>query len=251
MASFREDGPEGLDPPWLRDKVGGGILYAMRSVLDALVDKNKQGVRLRFPTHAEESALGYIGNDRLMERGPTQPTESYRSDLRLAFDIWRNAGGPRTILQRLRNFFNPANGPPMRLVSNSATWHEIDPPTGVVTEYVVGSNWNWNNDPSSWWWGWAIIEGDTLWTLDVWGDPGDWGDGGVWGSDMTYNWAVSIRSIIAKWKPANVYVRYPIVTFDPGLFDRTDTAPPNPNGTGEDPSWRAVQNAVFLQPIGT
>lgn len=249
--SFRNDSPEANDTPWQQGPVGGGILYAIRAVLDALSDRVREGVRLRFPGYGSPTALGYIGNDRNIERGPSQTDDGYTVQLQKAFDTWRNAGGARTILSQLRYYFAPDIGPPMRLVSNSAVWHEINTSTGVTTKYVVGTNWDWDGDATKWWRGFVILDGTGLWTLDRWGDPGDWGDGGVWGSNMSYGEAVSLLNIVKKWKPANVYVPAFIVTFDPTLFERTDASPPNPNGNGEDSSWRATLDAVFMGPIGT
>lgn len=257
MASFRNDGPEAKDTPWLRGHVGGTILFAFRTVLDALSDRLREGVKLPFPNKDVPSALGYIGNDRNIERGPTQTHEGYAAQLQRAFDTWRNAGGARTILAQMRLYFAPGDGPPMRLVStlgdsSASQWHVMNPSTGVVTKSVVAPpNWVWDANTTRWWRGWVILDGSGIWTLDRWGDPGDWGDGGTWGSNMSEGEAVSLRKIARKWKPAHVYVPQYIVTLDPTLFESTDASPPNPNGNGEDASWRGALDAIFLGPIGT
>lgn len=248
MSSFRDDGVD-LDPPWLQKPNGAGFMRSFRTVLDALVARTVESVKLPMPGEGSPTALGYVGNDRNIERGPNQTDDGYVAQLRMAFDTWRNAGGARTLLTQLRAYFAPSNGPPMRLVSNRATWHEIDPVTGVVTKTIDGTNWDWDGLTDRWWRGWPIIDVTGLWELRLWGD-GIWGDG-VWGSTMTESEVISIRAIVAKWKPANVYVPNVILVFDPTLFEVADSAPPNPNGNGEDPAWRATLDANFLTAVGT
>ncbi len=244
-ASFRADGSD-LDPPWLQSDVGGALMRAFRTVLDALVARTVEGVKLGMPGVAPPSALGYIGNDRVIERGPTQASGPYAIQLRQAFDIWRGAGSAHTILTQLRSYFSPSNGPNMRAVSNRAVWHEIAPTTGVVTKTVVGTNWNWDG-LTRWWRGWVIIDGSVLWILDYWNSGGIWGDGGVWGSNMTLSDADSFKRITKKWSPANVLSRV-IIVFSATLFERTDALVDNVDGTGEDPFWRVTVMANFFTP---
>lgn len=238
-----------ISPPWLQDDVGGSILRSIGTTLDGLAARTNEAVKLRFPEVTTPTALGYIGNDRLIERPPNQTSQGYAKQLREAFDTWRNAGGARTILTQLRLYFTPATAPVMRAVSNNAVWHEINNITGVVTRTEVGDNWNWDGNPR-WWRGWIIIQGSGFWNLDYWDNIGTWGDGGVWGSDMSEGDATSLNRIVKKWKPANVIAQI-IVTFNSTLFERTDTAPPNPNGLGEDSAWRAPLEANFFEPLET
>lgn len=238
-----------MSPPWLRDDVGGTILKAFGTVLDALSDRTRQGVKLRFPEVGSPTALGYTGTDRDIERGPTQSDEGYAIQLRQAFDTWRNAGGGRTILTQLRLYFAPGNGPPMRLVSAQSIWHEINTTTGAVTktDNSLAPNWVWGD--SKWWRGWAIIDVTGLFAIDYWGLPGDWGDGGVWGSDMTEGEVIDLNAILRKWKPAHIWGQI-ILVFNSGLFEVADTSPPNPNGNGEDYTWRSLLLANFLNIMG-
>ena len=246
MTSFRDDSPDALDPPWLRGDTGGSILFAMRSVLDALCERTRQAAKLGMPGAGTPTALGYIGNDRNIERGPTVSDAGYAAQLTAAFDTWQNAGGARTLLTQLNAYFAPTAGPPMRAVSASAVWHEINTSTNVVTRTVVGTNWSWDAT-GAWWRGWAIMYGASYWNLDYWGQPGNWGDGGVWGSNMTLGQAISLNAIVRKWRPANVTAQL-IVTFDSTLYLRTNLAPPNPNGNGHDYAWQATQSANFFEP---
>lgn len=246
-------------PPWLRAEVGGTILRAFGVVLDALTAREVEGVKLRFPSVGSPTALGAMGNDRQIERGPSQTDPGYIVQLLSAHATWKYAGSARTLLKQLRAYFAPSDGPPMRTVfvhfdevlGAKAVWHFITPSTGTVTK-TKAANWFWKSEwlylvPVPWWWGWVIIDGSSLWTADYWDEEGTWGDGGVWGSSMTYDETRSLIAIIRKWCPAHMCVQ-PVVVFA-DIFNTTSAQPPNPDGQGEDDSWRAGVPAIFLETI--
>ncbi len=243
-----------LTPPWLAKEVGGSVLRSIGTVLDALVDRTNQGVKLRMPGVATPTALGYIGNDRNIERGPNQPDPGYAIQLQQAFDTWQNAGGARTVLTQLRAFFGDGVPVEMRTVFGSDTltvWHELLGDGLPAHKTTVSDNWNWDG-LYRWWWGICVIDVSTLYTLDYWNFGGGWGgaDGGVWGSDAGYDNASAINKIVKKWKPCNVRAQV-ILIFDPDLFKRTNSLAANVNGTGEDPFWRSPLLANFYQPLVT
>jgi hypothetical protein len=235
-------------PPWLQDDTGNALLRSIGMVLDALGARTVEGVKLRFPEVASPTALGYIGNDRLLERGPNQSHVGYAAQLVRAIETWQNAGGGRTILSQLRAYYAPDNGPTMRLVIDGTTtrdyniWHEIAPVTGYVTRTEVNpADWKWGLDRR--WYGWAIVDVTGRWSIDHWGDPGDWGDGGVWGSNITQEEAQGLNSILKKWMPAPEQGQI-ILTFSPSTFTRTSLD--HPNGTGYTTAWQAAQAANFF-----
>lgn len=240
-----------MSVPWLQDDVGGVILRAHGVVVDALDDRLRQGIMAALPGQGTPTALGYIGSDRQIERGPTQTDQGYAAQLSAAFDTWRGAGGARTILNQMRLYYAPANGPTMRAVSDHAVWHEQDPVTGnVVKTVVIPSNWNWDGN-ARWWRGWVILQSTGQWTLDYWNLPGVWGDGGVWGSNMSYGEAQSIKNILRKWKAAHNTDATIILTFDPSLFQKSNLVAANVNGQGNNYYWRALLLANFSESIGT
>jgi len=235
-----------ISPPWLTARVAGGIQYTIGTAIDAIGDWMIYGTQARFPGIGTPEALGYIGNDRLIDRGPAEEDDTYAVRLREAVETWKGAGNAFTLIKQLATFFLPDDPPPMRLVSNGAVWHELS--GGVVTKTIVSpSNWIWGSHTAEprWWRGWIIID-STLgpWVPDVWGDYNPdatdawWGDGGMWGSDMSEVEILTLLKIIRKWKSANNAVTL-IVTFDSGLFLVGNTSPPNPNGDYDDPSARS------------
>lgn len=249
MATFRKF-VEDSSPPWLTDDVGGTILHAFGSVLDAMAARGKEGVKLRFPTISTPTSLGYIGDDKDIERGPLQTDLSYSEQLHFAVDTWKHAGSPFSILPQLRYYFYPNTVPDMRTVTNYyGTWHILNTGTGEVTKFPLEDNWNWLPDTSIvWWWGHVIIDGTVYWILDYWNLGGDWGDGGVWGSNMTQTDADSLNRIVSKWKPKNVRAQI-VIIFNTALFTKDNSLAANVDGTGEDPTWRAPLLANFFRPL--
>lgn len=231
--------------PWLTKKVGGGILYATQTVSDSLEQWLSAGIAARFPDTAPPDALGLIGNDRQIDRGPTEPDRGYGIRLRQSNGTWRNAGGGRTLLTQLAAYFTGSATPPMRLVSDSSIWHVYDWATGITTRTAVSpANWIWDSlTGTRWWRGWVIIDSSSgPWTRHKWGAGGKWGSSGTtWGSSATKGEVLSIAKLINKWKPENVGTSFPaadapqgviwvVVCFSSTIFRQTDTSPPNPNG---------------------
>ncbi len=255
--SFRNS-IENIVPPWLAKGVAQRIGYVVGLMLDAYTDQVREGIKARFPGEGTSDALGPLGRDRQMERGPTETDTGYAARLSGAFDAWRRAGSAYAILTQLRAY-SPSDWPPMRAVSNRAVWHEIDTTTGAVTKTVDGTNWQWDPAGAAMPFrqknhrGWIIIQGSTLWEIDEWGADGEWGDGGVWGSNMTDAEGRALAGIIRKWKDARSFVPTVIVTFDDALFLAAADPVDNPNGTPDwnRPATRLLTNANYWSAIRT
>lgn len=237
-----------ISPPWLVGFVGSRIQYAEGLLIDVLGDWAIDGVKASMPGVGTPDADYLIGRDMQIDRGPTETSEHYEERLRKAIDSHRVKGSPGELLRQLAAWFSPSVATPIRLVSNSAVWHEINLSTLAVTKTVVGTNWDWDAYTSSRWFrGWLIIDSSAgPWANDgLWGDPGLWGDGGTWGSTASLEDVAQLRSIVSKWKPAHVACKNIIVTFDATLFEVADVSPPNPDGDSENPAWRMGYDAAF------
>ena len=236
-----------ISPPFALGPIATAIQYAEGTVMDGLAQWAIEGVQAAMPGIGTPDALYLIGRDMQIDRGPNEADDHYASRLQGAVDSHRLKGSGPELLRQLLAWFSPSTLTPIRLVSNSAVWHEINTTTDAVTKTVVGTNWTWDALASvRWWRGWVIIDSSTApWTLDVWGDPGNWGDGGVWGSSMSVGDVGAIRRIVDKWKPAHITAQ-PIIIFNASLFEVADASPPNPNGTSDTSAWRAPLAAAFL-----
>ncbi len=239
-----------ISPPFMTEEGGTAeaIQYAIGEVLDGVADWMIEGVEASMPGIGTTDALYLIGIDMTIDRYPGDTDQNYALRLQRAVDSHRVAGNGPELLRQLAAYFYPSTDTPVRLVSDSAVWHEIDLVTGVVTKTVVGDNWTWDAfEGIRWWRGWVIIDSSVgPWQNDgIWDDPGEWDDGGTWDSTATLEEISVLRRIVDRWKPANVIAKRIIVCFDSNDFERTDASPPNPNGSGDDPTWQLGYDAAF------
>ncbi len=246
-----------VSPPFLTEEGGTAeaVQYAEGEVLDALTDWTIEGVQASMPGIGTPDALYLVGLDMLIDRGPNETDDHYATRLQKAVDSHRIRGNADELLRQLFAWFSPSTVTPLRLVSDSAVWHEINTTTEVVTKTIVGDNWvwddfAWNGSTGRWHRGWVIIDSSTApWVPKAWGGGGTYGDGGTWGSTMTTGEVASLQRIVDRWKPAHITLMNIIVTFDATLFERTDSSPPNPDGTSDTSLWRTTVNAIFLDGV--
>lgn len=226
-----------IGTPWMQRRVFGRIRWGIRLLLDADWALLEEGIKARMPGVGTPEALPYIGNDRQIDRGPSETDASYIERLRGAFDTWRTAGNVRTLLEQLRFYFYPADLLSILAVSNRGVWHAIEPVTGVVTKQVpAANNWVWDeHEPTRWWRGWIVIDvtgGKWVpWQVGtsgkVIGDPTL-----TIGSTATPQEVASVRKIVLKWKPAHVHAMHIVLHMAPAWIDTT-AAPGSPMPVGD------------------
>lgn len=231
-----------LAPRWLSTGNAAALLRSFGSMFDELLVQLKEGKKASFPEYAPDDALGLIGNDRRILKGPAETNANYRPRLVRAIDSHRVQGSGFELLRQLAGFLSGQGNPPIRLVSNRATWHEYDWTNGTITKTKVGTNWNWDDNTARWHRGWVIIDSSNgpFGPGPNFGDPagGTFDDGAVFGSDATEQEVQSIQRLVQEWKPKNVHVTRIIVTYDALLFRRTNTGAPNPIGQyGDSAAW--------------
>lgn len=238
-----------ISPPFLTEEggVSEALQYTTGVLLDGVGDWIIEGVKASMPGVGTNDALYLIGKDVGIDRGPTETDAHYIERLRGAVDSHRVQGSAPELLRQLAAWFSPSTATPIRLVSNNAVWHSINPTTLAVTKTIVGTNWTWDAYTSERWFrGWVILDSSASpWVPKTWGGGWTWGDGGTWGSDATVSEVKQIQAWVEKWKPGHIACINIIVTFDASLFEVSDTSPPNPNGTADTVAWQATQNALF------
>lgn len=242
-----------VSPPWLADGVAFAIGYACGTVLDALSDAVREGVKARFPRAEYPESLPFIGEAYSIERGPNEGAEHYAGRLRKALDTWKHKGMARVLLESLRSYFvGSAIVPAIRVVADRSLWHRIDPVTGVTTRSKASpANWQWDaHTGSRWWRAWAIVDGTGIWTEWDIGNTHDIGEADLTiGSTMTVGEVAALTSRARKWKPAHVDMMV-IVTFSATLFEHSDPpGAPMPDGDFDNPINR-TPGACYLN-VGT
>jgi hypothetical protein len=258
---FRE-GIMTLAPPWLSGEWGGRLLYSFGIQLDAIAEMLRMGVLQRFPGACESEALQYIGSDRVIRRGVTEPEDAYRERLTNAIPSWKKAGSALAILEQLGGYFAPTP-PRIRYVVNGLDengvrindWWTLE--NGVYTYHRSDpANWDWDGTypPGRFW---IIIYGGVL-TPWYWGDGHVWGGGQSWGFEGSGEFIQDIRSLVGTWKAAGSHAGTfnagldsgLIFTDDDTIFDPTSSPgdPGMPDGTWADPLNRNP-NALYLSGV--
>ncbi len=105
-------------PSWLQRPNGVAYLGGIGATLDQCVDWYKAGVKASFPglagTNGDDLALGYLGTEIGMPRGPGETSAHYGERLRKAWEIWPWAGTALGVLLALETQgYTSANGAPV------------------------------------------------------------------------------------------------------------------------------------------
>lgn len=138
-----------MGPPWLSRAVGGAIREAIGEVIDDVVDKTALGVRYRFPHADRGDALGYIGRERRMLRGPAEDDETFAARLLEWWDVHRIRGGPYALLRQLQAYLAGWLDIRIDCVANSGTHHWIAT-DGTITRGTI-SGWTGDGEhPTKW-----------------------------------------------------------------------------------------------------
>lgn len=137
-----------LAPPWLRGGDARHLLASLGEFRDDAADAVKLAVLAKLPRAVTPAdALGRIGADRLMPRGPAESDASYAARLAGAWESWPWSGTPYGILTALR-LAGYGNSP--ELWTPRGMKHKLDGNNELVTTdagvplQVSGSNW-WNH----------------------------------------------------------------------------------------------------------
>lgn len=227
--NFRTEGDQ-LSPTWLNGPIGQKYRYSMNVLFDALGDAASYAVLARFPQRAPPDAFNWIASDRQIDRGFSEPLDSYITRLLLWLDLWRLAGSARSMLLAMLAAVSP-DQLAMRVVSNSGVWDTFPAGTDVLTvpspQHVASSpnNWRWDSlgdpfqYPVAWWRIWVIIYAGSKWTQGTTWGAFTWGDGTCFGFSGTVQEAQSLTALAAKWRAAHAWVVYIILAFDSTIFD--------------------------------
>lgn len=136
-----------VSPPWLRRLVGGAIMEGIGTPVDTEVDRNVEGVELRFPGGSNgvaihPDALALIGRERRILRGPGELDGTFALRLRKWWDAHRTRGNAFALLQQMHDFFLATNNVPIQYIANSGTSVTIAA-DGTFTRSIIAG---WSGD---------------------------------------------------------------------------------------------------------
>jgi hypothetical protein len=269
-------------PPWLAsDPFSIGFMFCLFLQDDGLLDRIRLGVTQGFPNtpFTQPEALAAQGQDRRINRGRFEPSDSYAGRVQKARTTWKLAGNAQTLLQQIWAYFLPTP-PRIRYVVNGvdqnlvpyADWWTIESDGTMSHLRVSPSNWDWDGQVGKVRF-WVIVyrPADAI----FWGALGagpdhtgsglDWGvppDQDVWGFAGSNQWYTDVKATINQWKAAGSHAGvYPscdggivAVLSDPDVvFSPTNP----PGGVGDaampDGDWNNFANrnpaAVFLSGV--
>jgi hypothetical protein len=242
-----------ISPPWLKGPVGSRLVYALTMPLDALTALCFQGVKARFPLVGTPTALGAVGRDRGLRRGPNESAAAFAARCLSWLDAWKHAGSSYALLDQLAGFFSP-NAPLMRVVSSngaSAIWYTRNADGSRALHVETPTNFNWDGAGASKRTRFFVI------VYDVAGNPynlgGEWGDGSrAWGDGGTIGTsALPIDSdgfvgVLDDWTAAHAVSIFAIFAFAPASF--SPTTPANTTGMpdGTWGTWSKVVGGVAV-----
>lgn len=138
-----------VSPPWLRRLVGAAVLEGIGDEIETQIDRTVEGLRKRFPDAASPEALGFLGRERRILRGPGEDGVTYAARLIQWWDSHLLRGGPFALLTQLHQFFLASNNVPITLIYNSGTSLVID----IIGAITRGSIPGWTGDgefPNKW-----------------------------------------------------------------------------------------------------
>lgn len=163
----QRDSVREISPPWLSSGVAEKYLYNFGLAGDALLEKLNQAMRAHMPGAGTTTALVYIGNDRVIPRGPYESDVGYSGRLTRAYEAWQRAGSRRAVLSQVLAYLSSAaiaaDGKPLGAVvgGTGPDWSIYyagqdlaQPPVHIVPP---GGQYNWDGDLSKWWRAWLVL----------------------------------------------------------------------------------------------
>lgn len=127
-----------VSPPWLRRAVGGAIMRSLGTPIEEQTERNVLGIGLRFPSGSQPDALGAIGAERRILRGPGESSVTYAARLRTWLDAHRTRGGGFALASQLYAYFVTALGVPVDIIGETGVNHSIAA-DGTITRNVIDS----------------------------------------------------------------------------------------------------------------
>lgn len=161
------DSVKRLSPPWLKDGDAEKFLYTIGLCGDLLLEKLNQGVRMRMPGQGDPSALPYLGDQYLLEKGPAETDASFAARITGANQAWQGAGNRVSVLNEVQAYLTnlqpgvAAGTRQCLIVGGNAAWttwstlyNGATPGAGPsLTRIAAGSPagvWNWDGQVAPW-----------------------------------------------------------------------------------------------------
>lgn len=197
-------------PPWLREGLGGALLWAIGLHMDAFADALVAGVKLRFPGLYSNESLPLLGRDRRIRRGRAEADEIYATRLRRWIDDHRTRGGPFAMLAQLAAHYASAPMEIHLVYRSGRRFVMTEGGTVTIDDLPLTNVQDWAKWTLYFFW-------PTGPAVETWG-TGDWGGARVWGSNLTPNEIVDMRLVPKEWNAAHCFGRIVLLTPEAKLW---------------------------------
>jgi hypothetical protein len=249
-----------LAPSWLTGRgEGEKVAFTLEWLLDAFLERLRQGLNSRFPSRAGESALALIGGDRGLLRGRDETRAAWVERLKAwrtprthrvrgnAYEalvqVWHYWGGiyAATIDSHgLRHVIDADDSPDVDALADPDTvvsWTDLTDPS--ASGFAVTCNWDWTNTSIQWSRFWLVLRPTAAQAV---GPQPDFGDPALWGgaigtpgytlgqTGVTPDDVTAMRALFQElaWNPRHTQPEWLVLGLDPGA-----TPVPDPDG-----SWK-------------
>jgi hypothetical protein len=125
-----------LSPTWLRTGRAEKLLYSIAAQIDTLGDMLVGGLKLRFPGVYSYESLPYLGRDRRIRRGRSEPSANYATRLQRWLTDHRRRGSGIALLQQLFIHYAP-NTFPIDLVYKNGRRYRMDVDGNITRDTVT------------------------------------------------------------------------------------------------------------------
>jgi hypothetical protein len=154
-----------LLPPWLKGQGTNAQKYmaVLEVAVNALLEKQNEGIAARLPGHADASAIPLWAADRLMVQGPAEPNDAFVQRLIGALAAWGLAGSRNAVMGQLHAYLQSLQPgvavtlPEITIVGGNTavtTWDQMFINTAIgappAHRLVDPSNWDWDGTQKPW-----------------------------------------------------------------------------------------------------
>lgn len=226
MARSFEDYMEALSPPWLLSGRGARFMRAIGQVKDGSTWRMLQALMGRYPGYATASAVGMLGAERGIDKGPGESLASYAGRVRGAWDTRAYGGTARGMLTALY----VAGYTEVRLATAGGRIYWMNADRDVEWYVLPEGSWLFGETDSDYWSRFIVIFPEPL--------PADWVANGV--PAESSDEAKTIKRIVRRWKPAHMDTAAIIIASSPETFDYFPEGGTwdNPGATwGDETTW--------------
>jgi hypothetical protein len=211
-------------PSWLSTGEGELVMHSLSLVLDASLQRMRDGLTVRFPEYCGESGLALHGKSRGIQRGRAETDAHYAQRL----IAWRHPRGHRVrgsafaLLDQVSEYFG---GAACWSVDAKGNRHTHD--AHGVEAFSYNYPWDWDDRPATDWSRfWLVI------------------DGSAFEADAVFEDVRAMRRLMVglAWRPAGTQPEWMIVQDSYGPI--TLTEPPTLTATWQ--HWSAIVDGVQI-----